>query len=115
MKTPLLSFLFLIILYSMAFAQQQPAKPLSREVFGTVVDSVGPVPGVTVKLISATDSVVVASNVKGVFDFPIVTSKNFKITVSGLGYQSFIRRYAMDNGTKPIKLDNIKLNLQTNM
>ncbi|SHN28254.1 TonB-dependent receptor domain-containing protein [Mucilaginibacter sp. OK098] len=114
MKKPLFSFLFLFLHYAAAFAQQSP-KPPSREVFGTIVDSTGTVPAVNIKLTSATDSVTVTSNLKGVYDFPIVISKNFKITVTGIGYQPFTRRYVMDNGTKPIKLDPIKLKAQTNM
>jgi uncharacterized membrane protein YgcG len=113
MKTPLLS-LVLLCLFFKAFAQQ-PAKPPSREVFGTIVDSLGTVPAVNVKLTSATDSVTVTSNLKGIYDFPIVTAKNFKITITGLGYQAFTRRYVMDAGTKPVKLDPIKLKVQTNM
>lgn len=114
MKIPLLSLLFLCLLCTAAIAQQ-PSKPPSREVFGTITDSTGAVPAVNVKLTSATDSVTVTSNLKGVYDFPIVTSKNFKITVTGIGYQPFIRRYVMDGGTKPIKLDPIKLKVQTNV
>jgi hypothetical protein len=75
---------------------QQP-----REVHGTVVDSVGAVPGITVKLISDKDSVVVATSTAGAFFFPAVVSKNFKLAISGIGYQPFTRRYAMDNDTKP--------------
>jgi len=113
MKHPLLSLL-LLLPFNCAFGQQ-PAKPFSREVFGTVADSSGFLPGVSVKLTSPKDSVVVITNTKGVFDFPIVTSKSFKITVTGIGYEPFVRRYAMDNSTKPIKLDPIKLSVKTNM
>jgi uncharacterized membrane protein YgcG len=114
MKTPLFSLLFLCLLCTVALAQQS-SKPPSREVFGTIVDSTGTVPAVNVKLTSVNDSVTVTTNLKGIYDFPIVTSKNFKITVSGIGYEPFTRRYIMDNGTKPIKLDPIKLKVQTNM
>jgi hypothetical protein len=114
MKTPLLSFLLLLLFLRAAYAQQSPKVP-SREVFGTVIDSTGGVPGVKVKLISATDSVVMVTSQKGLFDFPIVTAKNFKLIISGIGYQTISRKYAMDKGTKPIKLDPIKLSAQTNM
>jgi hypothetical protein len=115
MKTPLLSILFLLIFISAAFAQQTTPKPASREVFGTIVDSTGVVPAVNVKITSDKDSVTVTTNLKGVYDFPIVVSKNFKITVTGIGYQPFSRRYVMDNSNKPIKLDPIRLKVQTNM
>src|SRR5258708_7452323 len=114
MKNPLFSFLFSCLFCTAAFAQQSP-KPQSREVFGIIVDSTGTVPAVNVKLISASDSITVTSNLKGVYDFPIVTSKTFKITVTGIGYQPFTRRYVMEDGTKPIKLDPIRLKSQTNM
>ncbi|WP_428330808.1 TonB-dependent receptor [Mucilaginibacter sp.] len=114
MKTPLLSVLLLFIFLNVVYAQQTP-KPASREVFGTIVDSVGVVPAVNVKLVSAKDSFVVVTNLKGVYDFPIITAKNFKIVVTGIGYQPFTRRYVMDNSTKPVKLDPIKLKVQTNM
>jgi hypothetical protein len=114
MKIPLLSLFLIITFLQLSFAQQLPKQP-SREVFGTITDSVGVVPGVSVKLTSANDSVIVSTNLKGLFDFPIVISKSFKITVTGIGYQPFSRRYIMDNGTKPIKLDAIKIKVQTNM
>ncbi|TSD66234.1 outer membrane beta-barrel protein [Inquilinus sp. KBS0705] len=101
----LLSFLFI----QNTFAQQP------RAVSGTVVDSLGFVPAVTVKLISDKDSLIVSSDVKGGFYFAAVKAKNFKITISGLGYQQVTRKYAMDNDTKPIVLDPIKLKLQINL
>ncbi|HVW97279.1 MAG TPA: TonB-dependent receptor [Mucilaginibacter sp.] len=114
MKTPLLSILFCCLLCGISYAQQSP-KLFSREVFGIIADSAGAAAAVNVKLTSATDSVTVVTNLKGIFDFPIVTSKNFKITVTGIGYESFTRKYAMDDGTKPIKLDPIMLKSATNM
>ncbi|MFD0764278.1 outer membrane beta-barrel protein [Mucilaginibacter lutimaris] len=99
--------LFGIFISVKAFAQ-------SRDVNGTVTDTLGHVAGVTVKLTSAADSIVVGSDLNGKFHFPQVKSKNFKITVSGLGYQMFTRRYVMDNDTKPIQLAPIKLTIQVN-
>ncbi|MDB5150891.1 MAG: TonB-dependent receptor, partial [Mucilaginibacter sp.] len=109
MKKHLLLALISILFLSTAYAQQP------REVRGTVVDSVGAVPGITVKLVSDKDSVVVATSTVGAFYFPAVISKNFKLTISGIGYQPFTRRYVMDNDIKPIKLDPIKIKIQTNM
>ena len=114
MKQPQRLCFLLLLLFGRALAQQA-AKPPSREVFGTVVDSAGVVAGVKVKLTSAKDSVMMVTNQKGIYDFPIVISKNFKITVMGIGYQAISRKYVMDKGTKPIKLDPIKLLPQTNM
>jgi uncharacterized membrane protein YgcG len=106
-KHLLLTFICLLFL-SGAFAQQ------SRQVSGSVIDSIGTVPGANVKLTSDKDSVTVSTGTGGTFNFPAVISKNFKITVSGIGYQTLVRRYVMDNDTKPIKLDPIKVKIQTN-
>jgi uncharacterized membrane protein YgcG len=114
MKKTLISFLLPFLLVQVVFGQQTPKIP-SREVFGTVIDSTGVVAGVKVKLTSPKDSVVMVTNVKGLYDFPIVISKTFKITVMGLGYESVARKYIMDKGTGPVKLDPIKLVLQSNM
>jgi hypothetical protein len=107
-KHLLITFVTLLFV-NQAFAQQ------TRAVGGTVIDSIGAVPGITVKLTSDKDSIVVASNTGGAFIFPAVISKNFKITLNGIGYQTLVRRYVMDNNTGPIKLDPIKVMVQTNI
>lgn len=98
----------LLILITQVFAQQ------SRPVIGTVIDSTGTVPGVTIKLTSDKDSMIVASAVNGTYSFPAVISRNFRLTFSGIGYQTLVRRYVMDNKTGPIKLDPVKLAIRTN-
>lgn len=108
MTKHLLLILFCSLFITRTLAQQ------SRKVSGTVIDSVGAVPGVNVKLISDKDSLNAATDPGGAFSFPAVNAKNFKITISGIGYQTLIRRYVMDNDTKPIKLDPIKIKVQTN-
>jgi uncharacterized membrane protein YgcG len=110
MTKQVLFILLSFTLFSKAFAQQPP-----RAVSGTLIDSLGAVPGMTVKLTSDKDSMVVASDAKGAFSFGAVFSKNFKITISGLGYQPLSRKYVMDDGKTAIKLDPIKLTVQTNM
>lgn len=112
MRIPLLSLYLILLTVLVTRAQQKPA---SREVFGTVVDSAGALQGVKVKLTSAKDSVVVLTNAKGLYDFPIVISKNFKITLMSIGFQAVSRKYVMDNGTRPIKLDPVRMEPQTNM
>ncbi|RYU86511.1 TonB-dependent receptor [Mucilaginibacter terrigena] len=104
----LLLSLAIFLLFKPAYAQQP------RAVSGTILDTLGAVAGVTVKLTSDADSSILASDTKGAFNFPNVRSKNFKLTVSGLGYQVFTRRYVMDNDTKPIRLAPIKLKIQMN-
>ncbi|MFA6087020.1 TonB-dependent receptor domain-containing protein [Mucilaginibacter sp.] len=109
MTKPLFLTLLSFLLLQQVFAQQP------RAVSGTVTDSLGALPGINVKLISDKDSVIVATDTKGVFQFPAVQSKNFKLTATGLGYQAVTKRYTMDNDTKPIKLDPIKLKIQINL
>ncbi|MDB5138045.1 MAG: TonB-dependent receptor [Mucilaginibacter sp.] len=106
----ILSFLLTFLLLQTAFAQQP------RDVYGTVTDSTGvTIPGANIKLISPKDSAVVATNPNGSFVFQGVISKNFKLTITSLGYQAITRRYEMDNDTKAIKLDPIKLKSQSNI
>lgn len=107
-KPSLLTFLF-VVLFLNGFAQQAP-----RSVSGTIVDSTGFVSGVTVKITSDKDSMVVASDIKGTFSFGAVFSRNFKITISGLGYETLARKYVMDNAKTGIRLDPIQLQLQIN-
>ncbi|NCD72056.1 TonB-dependent receptor [Mucilaginibacter agri] len=108
--TRILLFLVLTVLFIGRASAQQ-----TRVVTGTVIDSAGFVPGVNVKLISDKDSIIVATSAKGAFAFPTVIGKNFKLTVYGLGYQTFIRRYVMDSDTRPVVLAPIKLSIESKM
>jgi uncharacterized membrane protein YgcG len=108
MAKNLLLTLFGCLIFQITFAQ----KP--RSVSGTVTDSLGAVPGVTVKLTSDKDSMVLASDNKGAYKFAAVFAKSFKITISGLGYQAISRRYSMDDSNNPILLDPIKLQMLVN-
>ena len=108
-KTILLLCLYPLFLFK-AYAQQP------RGVYGTTIDSTGiTIPGANVKLVSDKDSIVVSTSPKGEFYFPAVAAKNFKITVTSIGYLPFTRRYVMDAGTNMIKLDPIKLRVQNNL
>ena len=106
--TPLVLLFCFLFFSHHAFAQQP------RDVSGAVTDTLGAVPGVTIKLISNADSIVTTSDIKGMYRFAAVKAKNFKITVSGLGYQTITRKYTMDADTKPILLAPIKLKIQMN-
>ncbi|MDN3547025.1 TonB-dependent receptor [Mucilaginibacter aquaedulcis] len=104
----LLIFFLCLFFIGRTMAQQ------GRQVIGSVTDTTGTVPGINVKLTSDKDSISVATGTTGMFSFPAVLSKTFKITVSGIGYQTLVRRYVMDDATGPIKLDPIKVKVQTN-
>lgn len=113
MKISLLLLPFIFLTGITAAQQKIPAAP--REVFGTVIDSTGALPGIRIKLTAAKDTFETTTNLKGLFDFPKVSTTKFKITVSGMGYQAVSRRYTMDKGTGPVKLKPIMLMQQNNM
>lgn len=101
-------FSFLTIIY--AHAQN------GREVHGTIIDSTKlSVPGASIKLISDKgDSTMTVADVAGKFVFAAVHGTKFTLTISSIGYQTLKRRYTMDTDTKPIILDPILLNVETN-
>lgn len=79
---------------------------------GTVQDSTGlSVIGAAVKLKTATDSVLTSSNIDGSFVFNNIKSNEFTLTITGLGYQTYKKVFALKpNVTKetlsPIVLKN---------
>jgi len=108
-------YLFILLAVSFLFRQTATAQQ-PRDVHGTVTDSTGiTIPGASVKLISPKDSAIVSTGTNGQFIFPGVISKNFKLTIASMGYESISRKYVMDNDTKAINLDPIKLRQQSNL
>ncbi|TKB97193.1 TonB-dependent receptor [Pedobacter cryotolerans] len=94
-----------------AIAQQQnPPKnvisPLSlREVSGIVKDTtnVG-IPGVTVRLTSEKDTLIMGTNPDGMFRFINVKSAVYTISVNSLGFKSFIGKYRQNDATAKIQM-----------
>jgi hypothetical protein len=65
-----------------------------HEVRGVIQDTTGAaLPGTSVKLISATDTLATAANMDGSFLFPRVKSAEFRLTVDLIGFQSINRRF----------------------
>ncbi|RZJ82106.1 MAG: TonB-dependent receptor, partial [Flavobacterium sp.] len=97
-------------------AQQQNSSknmlpPLSlREVSGIVKDTtnVG-VPGVTVRLTSEKDTLIMGTNPDGMFRFINVKSAVYTISVNSIGFRSFIGKYKQNDAIAKIQMDPIIL------
>jgi uncharacterized membrane protein YgcG len=110
MKKLILLFTFLLTIAFKGYSQT------GREVHGVVADSTGiTIPGVVVKLTSATDSLNVVTNVDGVFTFAGVKSKQFSLTILSIGYLGLKRNYTFDDDNKPANIGTIKLKTETKM
>lgn len=112
MKKIILSAVLMLISYSI-FAQTPAALPPpleTREVSGVVKDATGEtLVGATVKLISAKDSLVTATNDDGIFIFKDVKLATFVITVKMIGQQTIVKKLKNSDVTKRIILDPISL------
>ncbi|HEY4194508.1 MAG TPA: carboxypeptidase-like regulatory domain-containing protein, partial [Mucilaginibacter sp.] len=81
MKLKHLLTVIILIIAAHAFAQQ-PGRPVS----GVVKDSTGTtIPGATIKLLTGTDSVTVATDLNGKFSFPAVPVNQFSLVVFSVG------------------------------
>ncbi|MCD8740034.1 TonB-dependent receptor family protein [Mucilaginibacter roseus] len=102
MKKLLLTFFTLTIFIS---ANAQTA----RQVTGSVVDSANvTLPGISVKLVTPTDSVSTATDMEGKFKFPAVKGNTFKLMITGIGYEIYKGDFKLTDeastSLKPIKL-----------
>jgi len=89
---PLLTVIILFIA-AHAFAQQT-----GRPVSGVVKDTTGTtIPGATVKLLTGTDSITVATDMNGKFTFPAVPVNQFSLVVFSVGYQGIKRKFVLNN------------------
>lgn len=86
-----------------------------RTVKGTVTDSTKlSVIGANVKLITATDSMLTATDVNGAFSFPSVKGSQISLVITSIGYDPIRRRIILDNATTPVFLKPIILNTSSN-
>jgi hypothetical protein len=77
-----------------------------REVIGVVKDTAGKkVEGATIKLVSATDSVVTSTGPTGKFTFRKIKSATFVITVTNVGFQSVVRKMLNNDESRSLELD----------
>src|SRR5258708_40148401 len=81
-----------------------------RQVSGVVKDSTGmTIPGTTIKLLTGKDSLVVATDLNGKFNFESVPVNQFSMVVFSVGYQPLKRRFILDNANTPAQLAPIVL------
>jgi hypothetical protein len=86
--------LTILILTITAHAFAQTGRPVS----GVVKDSTGTtIPGATIKLLTGKDSLTVATDMNGKFNFPAVPVNQFSLVVFSVGYQAIKRRFVLNN------------------
>lgn len=92
------------------------APPLARrDISGIVKDETGQtVIGATVTLKSKSDTINVITNNDGVFVMHNVKQNTFNITVTSIGYKTFVSKYAFSDAKKNLVLDPITLKNSTN-
>ena len=88
------NLLTVTILFITAHAFAQTGRPVS----GVVKDSTGTtIPGATVKMLTGKDSLTVATDMNGKFNFPSVPVNQFSLVVFSVGYQPIKRRFVLNN------------------
>src|SRR5262245_4683907 len=102
MKIRLLSIVLLA--FSLSSVGQSPI------LSGTLRDSENkqPIVGATVKLVKGNDSVSVASDKTGLFEFKNLNPGTYQLTITSLGYELTKKEIVWDNITK--KLDDFLIN-----
>jgi hypothetical protein len=106
---PAIAFLITAQLYAQT---PQPPKPVQsgRPVSGVVKDSTGmTIPGATIKLLMAGDSLVTATDGNGVFNFASVPVNQFSLVIFSVGYQPIKRRYTLNSANTAATLAPIVL------
>lgn len=84
----------LLILITYLLAANVLHAQTTHEVRGIIQDTIGAtLPGASIKLVSATDTLATAANLDGSFTFPKVKSAEFRLVVSLIGFQEVTRRY----------------------
>jgi len=87
-----------------------------RDVHGTVTDSTkATLPGSTVKLITATDSMSTTTDAKGAFLIQNVKGAWFSLVIQSIGFEPIRRRFVLDNTNSPVFLKPITLKQSTTM
>jgi hypothetical protein len=87
-----------------------------RDVHGSVIDSTKvTLPGSTVKLITATDSMTTITDSKGAFLFSKVKATQFSLVIQSIGFEPIRRRLTLDNTNEPVFLKPIILKSSTTM
>ena len=109
MKLKYFLIVFAIIITTNSYAQT------GRLIKGSVTDSTNvTLPGTTVKLLTATDSIATSTDANGVFVFPSVKANQFSLVIYSIGYEPIKRRIILDNATTSVLLKPIILKVSTN-
>lgn len=123
----LLVFVLGFLFVNTVYAQQTPVRPntpaksntppplLLREISGIVKDTTDlGVPGTTVKLTSAKDTLVTSTNPDGIFVFKNVKSATYTLSISSMGYKPIVARFKQNDAIPRIVMDPIVLKAQAN-
>ncbi|WP_259070104.1 outer membrane beta-barrel protein [Mucilaginibacter sp. X4EP1] len=87
-----------------------------RDIHGTVTDSTKlSLPGSTVKLITATDSISTTTDAKGAFIFQGVKATQFSLWIQSIGFDPVRKRITLDNTNQPVFLRPIVLKTSSTM
>ena len=117
--------IYLFILIGLGFnsnAQNTPNRKatlpppiLQREISGIVKDTldVG-IPGVTIRLTSEKDTLIIASNSDGIFVFKNVKSATYTLSLSMMSFKPLIAKYKKNDAIARIVMDPIILKSQSN-
>lgn len=105
-----LLFILITFISFFSFAQQ------TRIVSGSVVDSTGaPLADVSVNLKSSSENLSIKTNTSGKYQFTNVTSTQFLISVTSIGFENYSQPYVVSNKDgKAFIIDAIKLKVKTN-
>jgi len=108
-----------LLLFYLLFVQQvmaQEKEMTTYEVSGIIQDTTNiGVPGVTVKLVSANDTLKVSTDSEGIFFFDRVKAPVFTLTISHLGFTTSYRKYLFTDANKRLVLDPIVLKTDEQM
>ncbi len=88
----------------------------TRIVSGSVLDSTGaPLTDVSVNLKSSSENLSIKTNSSGKFQFSNVSSTDFLITITNIGFENFVQSYTVSNKQgKAFIIDPVHLKIKTN-
>ena len=109
MKRTLLGLIILLLASGITKAQTL------HEVRGVIQDTTGAsLPGTSIRLISATDTLATAANLDGSFVFPKVKAAEFSLTIDLIGFTPINRHYIHDKSIADINIGIVKLKVAFN-
>ncbi|RYE28081.1 MAG: carboxypeptidase regulatory-like domain-containing protein [Sphingobacteriaceae bacterium] len=109
MKRPILLFFLFLLTAGILRAQTV------HQVRGIIQDTTGAtLPGTSVRLVSATDTLATAANADGTFVFSNVKASEFRLTVSLIGFLTVNRRFIQDPKTASFNVGAIRLKVELN-